>query len=45
MPTHEIMGKDLNRQAPPRLFESLGLSPIPLNEIGHHDDPPRQAWK
>ena len=40
-----LKGKDLNRQAPPRLFESLGLSPIPLTEIGLYDDPLRQAWK
>jgi hypothetical protein len=40
-----LKGRDLDRQAPPRLFESIGLSPIPLAEIGLYDDPLRQAWK
>ena len=39
-----LKGKDLNRQVPPRLFESLGLSPIPLTEIGLYDDPLRMGW-
>jgi hypothetical protein len=36
---------DLNRQAPPSLFQSLGLSPIPLSEIGLYDDPLRDGWE
>ncbi len=32
------------RASPPRLFESLGLSPIPLTEIGLYSDPLRHAW-
>lgn len=39
-----LKGKDINRQVPPSLFQSLGLSPIPLAEIGIYDDPLRHAW-
>lgn len=39
-----LKGRDLNRQAPPSLFESLGLTPIPLQEIGLYDDALRMGW-
>ena len=39
-----LKGKDLNRQTPPSLFESIGLTPIPLAEIGLYADPLRTGW-
>jgi hypothetical protein len=39
-----LKGSELSRQVRPQSFESLGLRPIPIAEIGLYDDPMRNAW-
>ncbi len=39
-----LSGNEINRRPAPELFASLGLRPIPIEEIGLYEDPMRKAW-
>jgi len=39
-----LKGADLNRPVEPSLFTSMGLRPIPVDEIGLYPDPMRRGW-
>ncbi len=39
-----LAGDDLKAHIDPALFLSLGMRPLPVDEMGLYDDPTRQGW-